>query len=63
MPFVKRKNDHQTHFEDLVLIGPDGLEELDDKIEGMIDKLEDREKTKNRLNITVKIDGAPAVFC
>ena len=60
MPFVKRKNDHQTHLEDLVLLGPGGLEELDDKIEGMLERLEDK---GSRLNTTVKIDGAPALFC
>lgn len=60
MPFVKRQNVHQTHFEDLVLLGPGGLEELDDKIEGMIDTLEDK---GGKLNTTVKIDGAPALFC
>jgi len=60
MPFVKRANTHQTHFEDLVLLGPDGLEELNDKIEGTIDTLENNSE---RLNLTTKIDGAPAVIC
>ena len=60
MPFVKRANTHQTHFEDLVLLGPDGLEELNDKIEGTIDTLENNSE---RLNLTTKIDGAPAMFC
>ena len=59
MPFIKRKNTHQTHLEDLVLLGPDGLEELDDKIEGLLDTLSDN---SDRLNITTKIDGSPAVF-
>ena len=60
MPFVKRLNTHQTHFEDLVLLGPDGLEELNDKIEGTIDTLENE---SGRLNLTTKIDGAPAMIC
>lgn len=60
MPFVKRQNTHQTHFEDLVLLGPNGLDELDDKIEGMLERLEDK---GSRLNTTIKIDGAPALFC
>ena len=60
MPFVKRANTHQTHFEDLVLLGPDGLEELNDKIEGTIDTLENNSE---RLNLTTKIDGAPAMIC
>ena len=60
MPFVKRANTHQTHFEDLVLLGPDGLEELNDKIEGTIDTLENN---SGRLNLTTKIDGAPAMIC
>lgn len=60
MPFVKRANTHQTHFEDLVLLGPDGLEELNDKIEGTIDTLENN---SGRMNLTTKIDGAPAMFC
>lgn len=60
MPFVKRANTHQTHFEDLVLLGPDGLEELNDKIEGTIDTLENN---SGRMNLTTKIDGAPAMIC
>lgn len=58
--FVKRQNDHQTHFESLVLLGPGGLEELDDKIESALEELED--KSSGKLNLTTKIDGAPAVF-
>jgi len=61
MPFVKRANTHQTHWEDLVLLGPDGLEELDDKIEGTLEKIQDM--SSDRMNITTKIDGSPALFC
>ena len=61
MPFVKRANTHQTHWEDLVLLGPDGLDELDDKIEGTLEKLQD--SNSDRMNITTKIDGSPALFC
>lgn len=61
MPFVKRANTHQLHWEDLVLLGPDGLEELDDKIEGTLEKIQD--SNSDRMNITTKIDGSPALFC
>lgn len=60
MPIKKRRNTHQTHLESLVLLGPDGIEELDDKFEGMLDMLEDN---SDRLNTTVKIDGRPRLFC
>ena len=61
MQFSKvRKNQQQTHFEDLVLLGKEGLEELNDKIEGFISTLEDKDVG---MNTTTKIDGAPAVFC
>ena len=30
--FVKRHNTHQTHIEDLVLLGPDGIDEIKDKV-------------------------------
>lgn len=61
MQFSKvRKNQHQTHFEDLVLLGKEGLDELNDKIEGFISTLEDKDVG---MNTTTKIDGAPAVFC
>ena len=60
MPFIKRLNTHQLHLEQLVLLGPDGLEELNDKIEGTIDTLENE---SGRLNLTTKIDGAPAMIC
>lgn len=48
-----RLNQHMTHFEDLVLLGTEGLNELNNKINNI-----------NSLNIhyTTKIDGAPAVI-
>ena len=61
MPFVKRANTHQLHWEDLVLLGPDGLDELDDKIEGTLEKLQD--SNSDRVNLTTKIDGSPSLFC
>lgn len=54
--FVKRPNTHQTHFEDLVLLGPDGIAEIEDKIDKFLNN-------KDGLNMTSKIDGAPAVIC
>jgi hypothetical protein len=57
MPFIKRLNKHQLHFEDLVLLGPEGLEELNDKIEGTIETLENNSE---RINLTTKIDGCLA---
>lgn len=58
MPAI-RKNTHQQHLEDLVLLGPEGLEELDDKFEGMLDMLEDN---SDRVLATSKIDGSPSLF-
>lgn len=56
--FVPRDiSGHQTHFEDLVLLGSNGLEELNDKIE----KFLSNSKEDKKLNLTTKIDGAPAV--
>lgn len=54
-----RMNKHMTHFESLVMLGPDGLAELNNKIESFEAQLygEDR-----GLNNTTKIDGSPAVF-
>lgn len=54
--FIKRANTHQTHFEDLVLLGKEGLEELNDKIEKFLKKKEDK---NIELNTTTKIDGSP----
>ena len=55
---MQRKNAHQTHMESLVLLGSEGLMELTDKFEGLIDEIE---KGNKRLNTTIKIDGSPAV--
>ena len=55
-----RLNTHQQHFEDLVLFGEEGLDEIDDKIERFKLKLQDKD---SGLNTTTKIDGAPAVVC
>ena len=54
-----RLNTHQTHMEDLVLFGEEGLDEINDKIERFKLKLQDKE---SGLNTTTKIDGAPSVF-
>lgn len=58
--FVKRANVHQTHFEDLVLLGKGGLEELNDKIEKFLSTKSGKDVG---MNTTVKIDGSPALFC
>ena len=55
-----RKNVHQTHLEDLVLLGKKGFDELFNHVENFINKLENKE---DKINTTVKIDGAPAVVC
>ena len=55
-----RKNVHQTHLEDLVLLGKDGFNELNDKIDKFLRRFDSEEK---ELNLTQKIDGAPALFC
>ena len=55
-----RMNTHQTHLEDLALLGKDGLNELNDKIEKFLERFNSQEK---KLNLTQKIDGAPALFC
>ena len=58
--FKERKNTHQTHLEDLVLLGKDGIEELNDKIDKFIARIGG---DKSGSNLTTKIDGAPAVVC
>jgi hypothetical protein len=58
--FVKRANTHQTHFEDLVLLGPDGIAEVKDKIEKFLATSAGQDVG---MNTTTKIDGAPAVIC
>lgn len=55
-----RMNKHQEHIEDLVLFGVEGLEELNDHIESFINKVNGGED--DGINVTQKIDGAPAVF-
>ena len=55
-----RPNTHQQHFEDLVWFGKAGLEELNDKIEMFMERLQGN---NSRSNLTTKIDGAPAVIC
>lgn len=55
-----RKNVHQTHLEDLVLLGVEGFNELNDKIGKFLKRFSSEEK---ELNLTQKIDGAPALFC
>ena len=55
-----RKNTHQTHAEDLVLLGKEGLAELNDKIDKFLRRFSSEDK---ELNLTQKIDGAPALFC
>lgn len=53
--FISRDiSGHQTHFEDLVLLGQNGLEELNDKIEKYIKSNQLSGKT---LNLSTKIDG------
>ena len=58
--FKLRANHHQSHMEDLVLLGREGLEELNDKIERYIKRIGG---DTSGSNLTTKIDGAPAVFC
>lgn len=58
--FVKRHNTHQTHFDDLVLLGPNGIDEIKDKVKRFFAKLDGEDLG---LNTTVKVDGSPAVIC
>ena len=53
-----RLNQHQTHMEDLVLLGEEGINEFNDKINRFKRSLEGED---SGLNTTTKIDGAPAV--
>ena len=55
-----RLNKHMTHLEDLVLLGSSGLEELNNKLDGFLEYLDNKD---GGINITTKIDGAPAVIC
>lgn len=54
-----RLNSHQQHFEDLILFGKEGIEELNDKVDKFIRRFDN---SKKELNLTQKIDGAPALF-
>lgn len=53
--FIKRANTHQTHFEDLIILGEGGIEEFNDKIEKFM-------SGDSEMNYTTKIDGSPALF-
>lgn len=57
--FVKRPNTHQTHFEDLVLLGSDGLDELNDKVEKFMSTMQNKDVG---MNLTTKVDGSPALI-
>lgn len=57
---MPRLNTHQTHIESLVIEGSAGLEEINNYINKFINALDSSE---SELNITNKIDGAPAVVC
>lgn len=59
---AQRKNTHQTHYEDLIVLGTEGLAEFDNKIESFIGK-DIKKGSKTKLNLTTKIDGSPAVIC
>jgi len=54
-----RMNTHQTHLEDLVLLGKDGFNELNDKIDKFLRRFDNSNK---ELNLTQKVDGSPALF-
>ena len=58
--FKARANTHQTHMEDLVLLGHEGIEELNDKIDKFIERINGQ---TNGTLMVGKIDGAPAVVC
>ncbi len=51
---MTRLNTHMAHFEDLVLFGKEGLEEIKYKIDNIL---------SDNIIFTEKIDGAPAVIC
>lgn len=52
-----RLNNHQQHFEDLILFGKEGIEELNDKVDKFIRRFDN---SKKELNLTQKIDGCLA---
>ena len=53
-----RKNTHQTHMESLVVLGENGLQELNNYIDKFLNMFEG----DTSLNLTSKIDGAPSVY-
>lgn len=55
LEFKMRSNVHQTHFEDLILLGNDGIEEMNDKIEKFISSFDT--DLPDGLVSTVKVDG------
>ena len=54
-----RLNTHMYHMEDLVLLGKEGLDELNYKIDQFKKEIAN---TSDNLNITQKIDGSPAIL-
>ena len=61
MQFLEaRKNVHQTHLEDLVLLGKDGFDELLSKVDDVFSILEG--SSDKKINISSKIDGSPALM-
>ena len=58
--YKTRFNQHTTHLEDLALLGEDGINELNDKIERFIARIGG---DKSGSNLTTKVDGAPAAVC
>ena len=54
-----RLNTHMYHMEDLVLLGKEGLDELNYKIDQFKNEIAN---TSDNLNITQKLDGSPAVL-
>ena len=55
-----RLGKHLTHLEDLVLLGGNGLDELNDKIESLIEYI--AKGNSDKLYSAIKVDGSPAVF-
>lgn len=55
-----RANTHQTHQESLVLLGKEGLDELNNKIEALFDIINGKKNTN--FTLTNKIDGAPGLL-
>lgn len=57
--YVQRNNTHQTHIADLIFLGDEGIDEMNDKFKKIIDLL--KTKVNHGINLSMKIDGAPAV--